>query len=384
MMNNFEFYNPVKVAFGKGQIAKISSFIPAGAKVLLTFGGGSIKKNGVYDQVMAALSSHTVLEFGGIEPNPQYDTLMKAAELAKSESVDFILAVGGGSVVDGSKFISAAIHHQDDPWKILTERQPIIDTTPMGCILTLPATGSEMNSFSVVSRGKDKLGFGGDPRLFAKFAVLDPEVTYSLPKHYLGNGITDAFVHVIEQYLTKNINTPIQDRFAEGILLTLIEEAPKVMSDEKDYEARANFMWAATQALNGLIGSGVVHDWATHMIGHELTANHGIDHGRTLAVVLPSLLRVQKEDKKERLLQFADRVWNITAGTEDEKIENAIQKMEAFFESVGVPTKLSAYDIGESSIDHIVTSVRTHIPANLGENGNIDAKKVKEILTLAL
>lgn len=383
-MNNFEYYNPVKAVFGKGQISKLPDLIPSNSKVLLTFGGGSIKKNGVYDQVMTALKDYTIIEFGGIEPNPQYDTLMKATDLAKTENVDYILAVGGGSVVDGSKFISAAIHHDDDPWKILTERQVIKDTTPMGCILTLPATGSEMNSFSVVSRGKDKLGFGGDPRLYAKFAILDPEVTYSLPKHYLGNGITDAFVHVIEQYLTKNINTPIQDRFAEGILLTLIEEAPKIMSEDKNYEARANFMWAATQALSGLIGSGVVHDWATHMIGHEITANHGVDHGRTLAIVLPSLLRMQKIDKKERLLQYAARVWNINSGSEDEIIEAAIVKTETFFQSVGVPTTLSAYDIGESAIDNIVTSLRTHIPADLGENGNITADKVKQILTNAL
>lgn len=309
---------------------------------------------------------------------------MEAVELSKKENVDFILAVGGGSVIDGAKFISAAIHHDDDPWKILTQRQAIKDTTPMGCISTLPATGSEMNSFSVISRDNDKLSFGGDPRLFAKFAILDPEVTFSLPEKQLGNGIVDAFVHVVEQYLTKNINTPIQDRFAEGILQTLIEEAPKVIELKDDYESRANLMWAATQALNGLIGSGVTHDWSTHMIGHELTALHGLDHARSLAVVLPSLLRTQKEYKKEKLLMFAKNVWKIQGGTPESRIEEAINKTENFFNSVGVPTRLKVYKIDEGHIDDIVSSLRKHIPVNLGENQNIDANSVKEILTMAL
>ncbi|MFT6630995.1 MAG: NADP-dependent alcohol dehydrogenase [Bacteriovoracaceae bacterium] len=383
-MNNFEFFNPVKVVFGKGQIEALSKLIPTDKKVLLTYGGGSIKKNGVYEQAQKALSNHTVVEFGGIQPNPQYDTLMEAVEVARTEKVDFVLAIGGGSVVDGSKFIASAIHHNDEPWKILSERQAIQNIIPIGCVLTLPATGSEMNSFSVVSRGKDKLSFGGDPRLFPQFSILDPEITYSLPERQLGNGIVDAFVHVLEQYLTKNINTAIQDRFAEGILLTLIEEAPKVIQLKDDYDSRANFMWAATQALNGLIGSGVVHDWSTHMIGHELTALHGIDHARSLAVVLPSLLRSQKENKRQKLLQFAQRVWDIKGTTPEERIELAISKTEDFFNSVGVPTKLKVYSIEEKDIDTIVESLRSHIPSNLGENQNIDAAMVKDILLQAL
>lgn len=383
-MNNFEYYNPVHVLFGKGQIASLPKVIPADSKVLITYGGGSIKKNGVYDQVKSALSDYTVFEMGGIEPNPQYDTLMQAVEIAKKENIDFLLAVGGGSVVDGTKFISAAIHHETDPWNMLAKRESVKDITPFGAILTLPATGSEMNSFSVVSRGKDKLGFGGDPRLYPKFSILDPEVTYSLPEKQLGNGIVDAFVHVLEQYLTKDINTPLQDSFAEGILKTLIQEAPKVMEVKDDYESRANFMWAATNALNGLIGSGVVHDWATHMIGHELTALHGIDHGRTLALVMPSLLRDQKEQKKDKLLKFARNVWGIQTGDWEKDIDTAIIKMEDFFNSVGVPTKLKAYNIGKEDIDTIVESVRSHHPYNLGENQLIDAPKIKSILEQAI
>jgi NADP-dependent alcohol dehydrogenase len=383
-MNNFEYFNPVRIVFGKDMISKLSSLVPKNKKVMITYGGGSIKKNGVYDQVMNALKDHSTIEFGGIQPNPQYETLMQAVELAKENNVTFILAVGGGSVIDGTKFISAAIHHQDDPWKILTERQNIEGTTPFGAVLTIPATGSEMNCFSVVSRGNDKLGFGGDPRLYPKFSILDPEVTYSLPEKQLGNGIVDAFVHVVEQYLTTHIHTPIQDRFSESILQTLIEEAPKVMEIKDDYNSRANLMWAATQALNGLIGSGVDHDWATHMIGHEFSALYGIDHARSLALVLPSLLRSQKDTKRFKLLQFAERVWGITSGTTDEKIEKGINKTEDFFNSVGVPTKLKVYKLGETEIDAVVASVTKHIPANLGENKNIDAKMIKEILMQAI
>lgn len=383
-MNNFEYYNPVNIVFGKGQIKRLKDLIPKEEKILITYGGGSIKKNGVYDQVIEALSEHDFIEFGGIEANPQYETLMKACELAKKEQISFLLAVGGGSVIDGTKFIAVAMHHSDDPWKILSERQPAQGATPLGSVLTLPATGSEMNTGSVVSRGKEKLGCFGDPRMYPKFSILDPEVTYSLPERQLGNGIVDSYVHVLEQYLTKDVNSPLQDRMAESILKTLIEEGPKVIHVKDDYASRANFMWCATMALNGLIGSGVVHDWATHMIGHEITALHGVDHGRTLALVIPSLLRVQKDKKRHKLLQYANRVWNLSNGTPDERIEQAIILTEDFFNSLGVPTKLRAYNIKEENIEAIVKSVRSHIPVNLGENSDIDEERIKTILMKAL
>ena len=382
-MNNFEFYNPVKIIFGKGEIKKLETLIPKDKKILMTYGGGSIKKNGVYEQVKTALKDHIFFEFGGIEANPKYETLMNAVELARAEKIDYLLAVGGGSVVDGTKFISASINFKGEPWDILAKRATIDTAVDFGAVLTLPATGSEMNCFSVVSRGTDKLGFG-NPLVFPKFSILDPEVTYSLSERQLGNGIVDAFVHTTEQYLTKNINTPLQDRMAEGILLTLIEEAEKVVHLKDNYDARANTMWSATMALNGLIGSGVVHDWATHMIGHELTALYGIDHARTLAVVLPSLLRELKVEKKEKLLQFAKRVWNVQSSTEDKMIEEAITLTEDFFNSLGVPTKLKVYDIKEDDLPKIADAVRSHIPVDLGENQNIDREKIITILKRAL
>jgi NADP-dependent alcohol dehydrogenase len=355
-MENFDFFNPVKILFGKGKIAELGNHIPKGAKILMTYGGGSIKKNGVYDQVMEALKDYNITEFGGIEPNPHFETLMKAVEIVRNEGIDFLLPVGGGSVLDGTKFIAAATYYEgEDEWDILAKRAEITKAVDLGAVLTLAATGSEMNSGGVITKAatKEKLAFG-NPLLFPKFSVLDPETTYSLPMRQITNGIVDAYVHVMEQYLTYPVNSPVQDRFAEGIMLTLIEEGPKALADETpDYENRANLMWAATMALNGLIGMGVKSDWATHMIGHELTAFHGIDHAVTLAIVLPGLLTKLKEQRGEKLLQYAERVWNITEGSDDEKKTLAIQKTEEFFQSVGIATRLGDHNVGQDSIDTI-------------------------------
>lgn len=355
-MNNFNYYNPVQILFGKGKIAEISKYIPAGAKIMMTYGGGSIKKNGVYDQVMAALKGHTVVEFPGIEPNPHYETLMKAVGIVKSEQIDFLLAVGGGSVIDGTKFIvAAACFEGADKWDILSKRARIEKALPFAAVLTLPATGSEMNAGAVITRAEtqEKLDFGS-PRVFPKFSVLDPETTYSLPKRQLANGIIDTYVHVMEQYLGYPDNAMIQDRFAEGILKTLIELAPRIYQAEKpDYDDRANFMWAATMGLNGLISCGVGEDWATHHIGHELTAFHGLDHGVTLAIVLPGVLNGVKELRKVKLLQYAERVWGIDPNAPDAGKE-AIARTEEFFQSLGVKTRLSDYGIGQETITRIV------------------------------
>jgi NADP-dependent alcohol dehydrogenase len=355
-MNNFNFYNPVNVLFGKGKIAELNTQISKDAKILMTYGGGSIKKNGVYDQVMAALEGYNVIEFGGIEPNPHFETLMKAVEIVREEKIDFLLAVGGGSVVDGTKFIAAASHYQgEDEWDILAKRAKIDKAVDLGAVLTLAATGSEMNSGGVITKAatQEKLAFG-NPLLFPKFSVLDPETTYSLPERQVVNGIVDAYVHVIEQYLTYPLNSPVQDRFSEGLLLTLIEEGKKALSGEGDkYENKANIMWAATMALNGLIGVGIKSDWATHMIGHELTAFHGIDHAVTLAIVLPGVLNHTKEERHAKLLQYAERVWNITEGSDEERKTLAIAKTEEFFQELGVKTHLNEHNVGQDSIEAI-------------------------------
>lgn len=380
-MFNFTFCNPVKILFGKGQIANIAQEIPTDAKILFTYGGGSIKKNGVYEQVVAALAKRNWIEFGGIEPNPRLETLMKAVELARAEKVDFLLAVGGGSVLDGTKFIAAAVPFVGDPWDILAKRAEIKSALPLGTVLTLPATGSEMNTNAVITKWetREKLYFSS-PLVFPKFSVLDPETTFSLPLRQIGNGIVDAFTHVVEQYLTFPVDAPLQDRMAEGILLTLIEEGPKTVNNPTDYPARANVMWCTTMALNGLIGVGVPQDWTTHMIGHELTAMHNLDHAQTLAIVLPSVLHYQKQKKREKLLQYAERVWQIKSGTEEERIDMAISKTRAFFESVGVRTRLSAYGLNTEIIPQIVDRLDKRRMFPLGERRDIEGTAVAEIL----
>lgn len=387
-MQNFEFCNTVNIVFGQGQIKKLSKLIPSGTKVMLAYGGGSIFKNGVYDQVKAALEGYDIVEFGGIEPNPHYETLMKAAEIVKLDDIEFILAVGGGSVIDGVKFIAAAACWEgEDPWDFLAKRSRLTVTraTPLGSVLTLPATGSEMNGTSVVTRvsTKEKMAFGSNA-VMPQFSILDPTVVFSLPEKQVSNGVVDAFVHVIEQYLTYPVNSPIQDRFAESILLTLIEEGPKVLANRTDYDAAANFMWAATMALNGLIGAGVPQDWATHMIGHELTAFHNIDHARTLAIALPGIMQVKRDNKREKLLQYGERVWGITAGTEEERIDLAISKTAEFFESFGIPTKLSAYGIGADFIPVVCSRFTDRGIKGLGERGDLTIEQVSEVLTLQL
>jgi NADP-dependent alcohol dehydrogenase len=389
-MLNFSFQNTTKILFGEGQIAALKKQIPSDAKVLVTYGGGSIKSNGVYDQVSAALSDHTWFEFSGIEPNPSYDTLMKSLEIIKENNVDFILAVGGGSVVDGSKFIAAAAlfngeGENNDPWDIVSKQARVKKALPLACVLTLPATGSESNTGAVVTRDGNKLPFAS-PLVRPIFAVLDPAVTLSLSARQVGNGVVDAFVHTMEQYLTYSVNGKVQDRFAEGLLLTLIEEGPKALAAEtsQDLEVRGNIMWAATMALNGLIGAGVPQDWATHMIGHELTGTHNIDHARTLSIVLPAVMKVCKEAKREKLLQYAERIWNITDGDEESRINRAIESTEQFFTSMQVPTRLSHVDLGEADIDLLIEKLTQHGMVKLGEHGAVTPEVSREILMTAL
>jgi NADP-dependent alcohol dehydrogenase len=384
-MFNFIFHNPTKILFGKGQIAAISGEIPADSKVLVTYGGGSVRANGVLDQVLSALSGRPVFEFGGIEPNPSYETLMGAVEVIRQKNVDFLLAVGGGSVIDGTKFLALAPFASGDPWKILSERQQVRRALPLGCVLTLPATGSEMNSGAVITNVAEqaKLVFSS-PLTFPRFSVLDPTTTFTLPPRQVANGIVDAFVHVLEQYLTYPVAAAVQDRYAEGLLLTLIEEGPKTLAQPENYDARANLMWAACQALNGLIGAGVPQDWTTHMIGHELTARFGLDHARSLAALLPATLSVRREAKREKLLQYGARVWGLIAGTEAERMEGAIAATRRFFESLGVPTRLSDHAIGAESIPDLVAALGSHGMKTLGERRDVTLEVSRRILEAAL
>ncbi|MBS0961290.1 iron-containing alcohol dehydrogenase [Acetobacter thailandicus] len=384
-MLNFELYNPTRIVFGRESTAKLDTLIAQDARVLVLLGGESAKKNGTLAEVRAALGAREVHEFSGIEPNPTYETLMKAVGLIREKKIDFLLAVGGGSVIDGTKFVAAAVNYEGDPWEILqTYGKKITSALPFGTVLTLPATGSEMNDGSVITRKEThtKLAFQ-NPLVFPQFSVLDPTKTFTLPARQIANGVVDSFVHIIEQYLTYPAHGMVQDRFAEGLLQTLIEIGPKLQTAGNDYDLRANFMWVATLALNGLIGAGVPQDWSTHMIGHELTARYDIDHARTLAVVLPASLNVRRESKRAKLLQYADRVWHITSGSEDERIDAAIERTRKFFEEMGIQTHLRDYDVPASDITVIVEQLRKNGMVKLGEQHDVTPEISQKILEVS-
>ena len=401
-MNNFQYYNPVRIVFGEGQIKKLSELVPTDARVLITYGGGSAQRTGTLDEVKNALGANgnrEVFEFGGIEANPEFTTLLKAADMVNEHNIDFLLAVGGGSVIDGSKFVALVSSlteegstdgtvSREKAWDALTSYCKNIDSAiDLGAVLTIPATGSEMNSGGVInySERQAKLPFG-NPLTFPKFSILDPTKTLTLPERQVMNGVADAFVHVMEQYLTYPINAKVQDAFSESLLKILIEEGKAVKADPENLETRKNIMWTATMALNGLIGTGVPQDWTTHMIGHELTSLHAIDHARTLTIVLPSVMRELKDSKKDKLLQYARNVWNITDTDLDDDtiIETAIVHTENFFRELGLPVSLENAELDKSAIDPIIKQLEAHKMVKLGEYGKNDLDVSRRILERAV
>lgn len=385
-MLNFNFYNPTEIVFGKNTIKKLDKLVPKNARVLVTYGGGSVIKNGTLDEVLKNLGGREVFQFGGIEPNPQFDTLMKAVEIVKKEKVDFLLAVGGGSVMDGTKFIALSSKYNGNPLELLTPDfglAPVDSAIPMGTVVTLPATGSEMNNGAVISHKNLKVPVFS-MFTFPKFSILDPTVTFSLPKTQVANGVVDTFIHTVEQYVTYPVDARFQDRTAEGILKTLIEIGKTTVEEPTNYDARANLVWCATMALNGLIGAGVPQDWTTHMIGHEVTAMFGVDHGKTLAILQPAIWEVRKDKKKAKLVQYAERVWDITEGTEDSKIEKAIEKTRSFFEELGIKTHLSDYGITEDKIEDLIVALEKNKRTELSESGDLTLDISREILKKAL
>lgn len=377
-MNNFVFQNPTKLIFGKGQIARLAEVLPRDKKILVTFGGGSVKHNGVYDQVKAALEGFDYLEFWGIEPNPKVETLRKAVEICKKEGVGFLLAVGGGSTLDGTKLISAAAVVEADAWELVLNPKLYAGTLPFASVMTLPATGSEMNRGAVISciATGEKYSFYNT---YPTFSILDPEATFSLPKFQVACGLADTFVHVMEQYLTVAGCSPLMDRWAEGVVQTIVEVAPKALADSKEYDAMATFMLSATMGLNGFVAMGVPQDWATHMIGHEITALCGTTHGQTLVMVLPGVMNVLREQKGDKIVQFGERVWGMKDGSRDERIDRTIAATEEFFRSLGLATRLSELSIGEEVVEEIVHRFRER-GTLLGENNNIDYAVVEKIL----
>jgi len=382
-MLNFTYHNPTRIVFGRDTIAQLAELIPAQRRTLLLYGGGSIKQNGVYDQVHRALAGRFVAEFAGIEPNPHYETCLKAVAQVRAQKIDFLLAVGGGSVIDATKFIAAALAYDGaEPWDLLGNWSLIGGAMPFGTVLTLPGTGSEMNGGAVISRESthEKLYFISE-HTYPRFSILDPQTTFTLPPKQFANGTVDAFVQVLEQYLTYDVNSPLQDRLSESILQTLVEEAPKVLANPRDYDARANIMWCATNGLNGWIACGVPQDWASHMIGHELTAVYGVDHGQSLAIAMPLVMRHQRQRKQTKLLQYAARVWGLASGSYQARIDAAIARTEEFFRSLGVPTRLADYHIPPEAAQ-IVADRLAQRNARLGEHQDLGRQEVVEVLSI--
>lgn len=385
-MNDFDFYNPTRIIFGRGQISRLDELIPADARVMITYGGSSAEKNGTLKQVRTALRGRTLIEFGGIEPNPQYTTLMKAAQMIKADPVDLILGVGGGSVMDGMKFIALAASYRKENAHCLlfdAEARMALEPVPFGFVTTLPATGSEMNPTGVISYDGGKFAFASE-NCYPHFSILDPLVTMSLPKRQIVNGIVDTYVHVLEQYLTYPADARFQDRCAEGILLSLIEIAEKTISDPEDYASRANLVWCATMGLNGLIGAGVPQDWSSHMIGHEITALFGVDHAASLAAILPALLRERLQQKREKLIQYGRRVFDLEAEDPEQIALEAIRRTERFFESIGMATDLGAHGIGEEQLELVTEALEAHGLTNLSEHGDLGPEHVLRILQESL
>jgi NADP-dependent alcohol dehydrogenase len=385
-MLNFVFQNPTKIIFGKGSISQIAVEIPKEARVLITYGGGSAKRNGVLSEVKAALVGYYMTEFGGIEPNPEYETIMKGVMLAREKKIDFLLAIGGGSVIDGTKFMAAVIPFKDDPALLLENAgSAILQALSIGVVLTLPASGSEMNNRAIISR-KEFMHKRAimNPFLFPRFAVLDPTKTYTLPIRQIGNGVVDTFVHVLEQYMTYPVYGKVQDRLAEGLLHVLIEEGPKALIEPQNYDVRANLMWCATIALNGLIGAGVPQDWAAHRIGYELTVLYGMDHAQTIAVLVPAMFKILEQGKRQKLLQYADRVWGINKGNEAERIDSAIVRTREFFEKMQVHTRLGDYGITDKCIPLVVDLLKAHGQVALGEHQSVTPEVVEKILKICL
>jgi NADP-dependent alcohol dehydrogenase len=387
-MLNFEYCNPTRLVFGKGEIAKLPQLIPEGFKnILVLYGGGSIKKNGVYSQVIKGLNGRNFVEIGGVQSNPLHELCMDAVKKIKENHIEFVLAVGGGSVFDSAKYIAAAcLYDGDDPYDILRKQISVKEAMPWGGVLTIPATGSEMNPNSVISREStgEKLPFESD-LVRPLFSILDPETTYSLPERQIVNGVVDAYVHVIEQYITYPVNADLQDRFAESILTTLLDIGPKILKDPGNYDLRATMMLCATQALNFWFSWGMPYDFASHDIGHELTAIYGIDHAASIAIVLPGVWQYKRKQKAEKLIQYAERVFGISTGTPDERIDAAINKTEEFFQSLGLKTTLKDYGIPAEDCNKIgerLWSWLEKVDMPLGEHHDIEKTEIIEILKL--
>ncbi|MBO0998304.1 iron-containing alcohol dehydrogenase [Bacillus sp. SD075] len=382
-MENFTYKNPTKVIFGKNQLESLKTEIPAyGDKVLLVYGGGSIKKNGLYEDVVNALKDidADVHELSGVEPNPRISTVRKGVDLCKEHAIDFVLAVGGGSVIDATKAIVAGAKYEGDPWDLVIKKAPVEEALPFGTVLTLAATGSEANSGSVITNWETKEKYGwGSPLVFPQFSILDPENTFSVPKDQTVYGMVDMMSHVFETYFHPETHAPLQDRFCESLLLTVIETAPKLLENLEDYEHRATILYAGNLALNGSLGVGYSGDWATHNIEHAVSAVYDIPHAGGLAILFPNWMKHVLHENAARFKQVAVRVFHVDpeGKTDEETALEGIERLRSFWSSLGAPTNLSDYGIDDSQLEVMADKAMSR-----GEFGRFKVLNREDVLAI--
>ncbi|UTE73962.1 iron-containing alcohol dehydrogenase [Rossellomorea marisflavi] len=384
-MNGFTFYNPTKLIFGKGQVEQLKDLVPQyGKKVLLVYGGGSIKKSGLYDQVTAVLNDidAEVFELAGVEPNPRLTTVRRGVDICKEEGIDFLLAVGGGSVIDCTKAIAAGAKYDGDAWDLVTKKAFASEALPFGTVLTLAATGSEMNAGSVITNWETNEKYGwGSPVTFPQFSILDPENTFTVPKNHTIYGMVDMMSHVFEQYFHNATNTPLQDRMCESVLKVVIETAPKLINDLENYELRETILYSGTIALNGMLQMGYNGDWGSHNIEHAVSAVYDIPHAGGLAILFPNWMKHNLNVNPARFAQLAERVWNVDpeGKTQEEVALEGIEKLREFWSSIGAPSRLADYDIDDSKLDLIADKAMAN-----GEFGNFNNHKLNKEDTLSI
>lgn len=387
-MENFTYYNPVQLIFGKGQMEQLSMLIPNyGKKVLLVYGGGSIKRNGVYEKVQEQLNKigAEVHELSGVEPNPKLSTVKQGVEICKQHGIEFLLAVGGGSVIDCTKLIAAASKYDGDPWDFVIKKATPEAALPLGTVLTLAATGSEMNAGSVITNWDTHEKYGwGSPLVFPKFSILDPTNTFTVPKNQTVYGMVDMMSHVFEQYFSHTTNSPLQDRMCESVLKTVIETAPKLLNDLENYEYRETILYNGTIALNGTLSMGVIGDWATHNIEHAVSAVYDIPHGGGLAILQPNWMKYVLSEGTAKFKQMAVRVFNVSdEGKTDEEVAlEGIEKLREFWTSIGAPSSLADYNIDDSKLD--LMAERAMANGVFGKYKKLDKNDCLEILRMSL
>ncbi|MEH7273449.1 iron-containing alcohol dehydrogenase [Neobacillus vireti] len=382
-MQNFTFWNPTKLIFGKDQLDQLKNEIPRyGKKVLVVYGGGSIKRSGLYDKVIHLLNEigAKVYELPGVEPNPRITTARKGVEICKNEGIDLLLAVGGGSVIDCTKLIAAGAKYDGDAWDLVIKKAGVKDALPFGTVLTLAATGSEMNSGSVITNWETNEKYGwGSPFTFPKFSILDPVHTFSVPRDQTIYGIVDMMSHVLEHYFHLDENTLFQDRMCESLLITVMETAPKLLENLESYEHRATILYSGTMALNGILNMGYRGDWATHNLEHAVSAVYDIPHGGGLAILFPHWMKHNLKVKPERFKQLAVRVFGVDPegkSAEEAGLEG-IAKLREYWNRIGAPSRLADYDIDDSKIELMADKAMIY-----GEFGNFTKLNREDVLAI--